>query len=69
MSAMTDKKPTYKEAITEIEEILGLMESEELDVDDLSGKVKRVSELIRMCRTKLLQTEAEVEKVLKEIED
>lgn len=66
---MTDKKPTYKEAITEIEEILGLMESEELDVDDLSGKVKRVSELIRMCRTKLLQTEAEVEKVLKEIED
>jgi exodeoxyribonuclease VII small subunit len=66
---MTDKKPTYKEAITEIEEILGLMESEELDVDDLSGKVKRVSELIRMCRNKLLQTEAEVEKVLKEIED
>ncbi len=66
---MTDKKPTYKEAITEIEEILGLMESEELDVDDLSGKVKRVSELIRMCRTKLLQTEAEVEKVLKDIED
>jgi exodeoxyribonuclease VII small subunit len=66
---MTDKKSTYKEAITEIEEILGLMESEELDVDDLSGKVKRVSELIRMCRKKLLQTEAEVEKVLKEIED
>jgi exodeoxyribonuclease VII small subunit len=66
---MTDKKPTYKEAITEIEEILGLMESEELDVDDLSGKVKRVSELIRMCRKKLLQTEAEIEKVLKEIED
>jgi exodeoxyribonuclease VII small subunit len=66
---MTEKKPTYKEAITEIEEILGLMESEELDVDDLSGKVKRVSELIRMCRNKLLQTEAEVEKVLKEIED
>ncbi len=66
---MTDKKPTYKEAITEIEEILGLMESEDLDVDDLSSKVKRVSELIRMCRKKLLQTEEEVEKVLKEIED
>lgn len=66
---MTEKKTTYKEAIAEIEEILGLMESEELDVDDLSVKVKRVSELIRMCRKKLLQTEAEVEKVLKEIED
>lgn len=66
---MADKKPTYNEAIAEIEEILGLMESEELDVDDLSVKVKRVSELIRMCRKKLLQTEEEVEKVLKEIED
>ncbi len=66
---MTEKKPTYKEAITEIEEILGLMEREELDVDDLSAKVKRVSELIRMCRKKLLQTEEEIEKVLKEIED
>ena len=66
---MTDKKLSYNEAIAEIEEVLGLMESEDLDVDDLSAKVKRVSELIRMCRKKLLQTEEEVEKVLKEIED
>jgi exodeoxyribonuclease VII small subunit len=66
---MADKNPSYNEAIAEIEEILGLMESEDLDVDDLSVKVKRVSELIRMCRKKLLQTEEEVEKVLKEIED
>ena len=66
---MSDKKISYNEAITEIEEILGLMESEELDVDDLSVKVKRVSELIRMCRKRLLQTEEEVERVLKEIED
>lgn len=66
---MADKKISYGDAIIEIEEILGLMESEELDVDDLSVKVKRVSELIRLCRKKLLQTEEEVEKVLKEIED
>jgi exodeoxyribonuclease VII small subunit len=66
---MTEKKKSYGDAIIEIEEILGLMESEELDVDELSAKVKRVSELIRMCRKKLLQTEEEVEKVLKEIED
>ncbi|GAO30357.1 exodeoxyribonuclease VII small subunit [Geofilum rubicundum] len=66
---MTDKKISYGDAIIEIEEILGLMENEELDVDELSAKVKRVSELIRLCRKKLLQTEEEVEKVLKEIED
>lgn len=39
-----------------------------MDVDDLSEKVKRVSFLIRTCREKLLQTEAEVEKILKEME-
>ncbi|SFD81867.1 exodeoxyribonuclease VII small subunit [Thermophagus xiamenensis] len=63
------KKLTYGEAITEIEEILQQMEDEELDVDELAGKVKRVSELVRFCRNKLKNTEEEVEKVLKEMEE
>lgn len=62
------KKPGYSEAIVEIEEILEQMENEEMDVDDLSEKVKRVSFLIRSCREKLLQTEIEVEKILKEMD-
>lgn len=66
---MAPKKQTYNQAITEIEEILGQMESEELDVDELSAKVKRVSELVRFCRNKLKNTEEEVEKVLKEMEE
>lgn len=64
----TKKKPGYSEAIAEIEEILEQMENDEMDVDDLSEKVKRVSFLIRSCREKLLQTEEEVEKILKEME-
>jgi exodeoxyribonuclease VII small subunit len=66
---MAKEMITYKSAVTEIEQILELMEREELDVDEMSEKVKRVSELIRICRQKLLQTQEEVEKVLKEIED
>ncbi len=62
------KKPGYSEAIAEIEEILEQMENEEMDVDILSEKVKRVSLLIRTCREKLLQTEEEVEKILKDME-
>jgi exodeoxyribonuclease VII small subunit len=62
------KKPGYSEAIAEIEAILEQMENDEMDVDDLSEKVKRVSFLIRSCREKLLQTEEEVEKILKEME-
>lgn len=64
----TKKKPGYSEAINEIEEILEQMENDEMDVDNLSEKVKRVSFLIRACREKLLQTEEEVEKILKEME-
>ncbi|MBI9060914.1 MAG: exodeoxyribonuclease VII small subunit [Marinilabiliaceae bacterium] len=66
---MTKKKISYNEAIAEIEEILQKIENEELDVDDLSEKVKRVSALIKICKEKLYKTEEEVEKILKEIEN
>ena len=49
------KKISYGEAIAEIEEIIRKIEQEELDVDELSDKVKRVSFLINYCREKLLR--------------
>jgi exodeoxyribonuclease VII small subunit len=66
---MTKKTISYSEAIKEIETILRQIEQDELDVDDLSEKVKRVSVLIKLCKEKLHQTEAEVEKILKDIEE
>ncbi|MCU4155391.1 exodeoxyribonuclease VII small subunit [Carboxylicivirga sp. A043] len=66
---MTKKKLTYNDAVSEIEEILQQIENEELDVDDLSAKVKRVSALIKTCKDKLHKTEEEVEKILKDIEE
>jgi exodeoxyribonuclease VII small subunit len=65
---MATKKVTYKEAITEIEEILEKIESEELDVDELAEQVSRVSALIAICKDKLHKTEEEVEKILKEMD-
>ncbi|MGB9745905.1 MAG: exodeoxyribonuclease VII small subunit [Bacteroidales bacterium] len=62
------KKISYGEAIAEIEEIIRKIEQEELDVDELSDKVKRVSFLINYCREKLRNTEEEVNNILKEIE-
>jgi len=62
---MAKKKISYKEAIAEIEHILELIENEELDVDELSERVKRVSELITVCKERLHQTEEEVENILK----
>lgn len=66
---MTDKKQIkYGEAVEEIESILNKIENEELDVDDLTAKVKRVSELLAICKDKLHSTEEEVEKILKDID-
>jgi exodeoxyribonuclease VII small subunit len=58
------KDPTYNEAITEIEEILQKIETGELDVDDLTDKVKRVAYLLETCKKKLKTTESEIQKVM-----
>ncbi len=66
---MAKKKQTYQQAVEEIEEILVQIENDELDVDAISVKVKRVSELLRFCKSQLKSTEDEVDNILKELED
>lgn len=65
---MADKKISFNEAIKELEMILEQIESGEPDVDELSGKVKRASELIKVCRKKLKSTEEEIGKILEDME-
>jgi len=66
---MAKKELSYNEAINEIEDILSKIENEELDVDDLSDKVKRVSMLIKKCKKKLTETEDQVQKILEDIDE
>ncbi len=65
----TIKKLTYQDALNEIEEVLGKIESNELDIDELAEKVKRVSFLLKFCKDKLQKTNEEVEKILNEMEE
>ncbi len=66
---MAKKEIKYSEALNEIEEIIQLIENEELDLDDLSEKVKRVTSLIKLCKKKLHETESDIQKVLDEMEE
>ena len=66
---MVPKKLTYQEALNEVEDILAKIENEELDIDELSEKVKRVSFLLKYCKDKLHKTNEEVEKILGEMEE
>ena len=65
---MTIKNPSFNQAVEELEKILEQIESGELDVDELSGKVKRASELLRLCQSKLRATEEEIDKIIEEME-
>jgi exodeoxyribonuclease VII small subunit len=64
-----EKKITYTEAIEELETIVTEIEQGEISIDILSEKVKRASELIRICKDKLSSTEADVNKILGEIKE
>jgi len=63
-----EKKPDYSEAIEELELILSEIENAEISVDELANKIKRASELIKICKEKLTTTEQEVKSILKDIE-
>lgn len=65
---MEDKPLSYSEAIAAIDEILEQIETGELDVDELAAKVKKATELLKLCKGKLFNTTKEIEKVLKEME-
>lgn len=62
--AKTKATPGYTEAMAEIEKILARFRNEEMDVDTLATEVKRATELIAECKSRLRKAEAEVKKIL-----
>ena len=63
------KEIKYTEAFEELQQIVADIEDGEISVDELSLKVKRASELIKICKTKLTSTEEDVNQILKELEE
>jgi len=64
---MTKKEFSFKEAVVEIEKILGKIETGDLDIDKLALEVKRASELIRQCQKKLRTTEDEINSIFRDL--
>ncbi|WP_140938002.1 exodeoxyribonuclease VII small subunit [Sphingobacterium lumbrici] len=58
---------TYTEAFEELQIIVAEIETGKVNVDELSEKIKRASQLIAVCKMKLTATEAEVDKLLAEL--
>jgi exodeoxyribonuclease VII small subunit len=58
----------YAAAMGELEQILEDLEHDSIDVDELSARVKRASELIKLCRERLTRSKAEIEQVVADLE-
>lgn len=59
----------YTEAFEELQQIVQEIEEGEITVDELSVKVKRAAQLIKICKNKLATTEEDVNEILKELEE
>jgi len=59
---------TYETAYAVLQQIATEIENESVSVDVLAEKVKRASELITFCQTKLRSTEQEVNNIIKQME-
>ena len=56
----------YEEAIKELENIVSQIEKNELDIDQLTERLKVAQKLIKQCRDKLYKTDEEIKALLEE---
>ena len=61
---MATQKESYAEAMARLESIVRQIDSNQLDIDELSAKLKEANKIIEFCTKKLNKVDAEVEKML-----
>lgn len=53
----------YEDAVTELEEILEALSDEDINVDELAERVKRATELVKVCRDRIATARLEVKEI------
>jgi len=64
-----DHNLTYQQALDELTSIVAQLENESIPIDELAEKVKRASDLIQYCQSKLNATDSEVKKIINQLEN
>lgn len=65
---MTKQKLTYTEAVAELQTILaGLENDTEINMDEISEKVKRAAFLLDFCKKQLHQLDTDMEKLIENL--
>jgi exodeoxyribonuclease VII small subunit len=68
MTAKTPE-PGYGEAMEELEAILAELEGDDLDVDVLAARVQRASELLKVCRARIVRAQDDVDRIVADLEE
>ncbi|MDR1454682.1 MAG: exodeoxyribonuclease VII small subunit [Tannerella sp.] len=58
----------YAEAFEELKRIVATFERGDVSIDELSAKIGRAAQLIRICKSKLATTDEDVQRILKELD-
>ena len=62
------KDMTYTEAVSELESILQMMQSDNCDIDRLTDYTRRATELLTECRSRLTTTDEQLRSILAQLE-
>ncbi|MFZ4581205.1 MAG: exodeoxyribonuclease VII small subunit [Paludibacter sp.] len=66
---MSKQKPTYTEALTELEQILSELENDkDLNMDVVAEKVKKAALLLEICKKQLHEIDKDIEKIMDQID-
>ena len=53
---------SYSEAYKELNQILSKLESDEVDIDNLTADIKRAADLVKYCQDRLREIDKELNK-------
>lgn len=60
------EETTYEKAYAELKSIMADLDDAEINIDQLSQKVRRAQELIAFCQQKLTRVEDDISQLIKE---
>ncbi len=63
------KQLTYTQAIAELEQIVQKMQSADCTIDNLSDYTARSLQLLKVCKSKLTETDEKLKKILAELDE
>jgi exodeoxyribonuclease VII small subunit len=65
----TSQEVGFGAAMEELEAILGRVEGDEIDIDELAEELKRATKLLELCRQKIRKAELEVTQIVQSLEE